>query len=369
MSFHILAINPGSTSTKVGLFRDGEAEYTASVSHKPEELARYDSVMAQLPLRLEKVEEFLQAHQVAVGDLDAVVGRGGMLRPVESGTYVVDEYMLADLNSCRYGQHSSNLGAVIAARLAQPAGIPAYVVDPPVVDELADICRIAGLPFLPRRTSFHALNQKAVAKRFARENGLDYRRLRLIVVHLGGGISVGCHVDGRVIDVNNAIRGEGPFTPERAGALPAEDVVDLCFSGRYKKEDILRLLAGRGGLVAHLGTNDAREVERRISEGDKQAKLVYDAMLLQIARAVGAAAATLRGKVDRIIITGGIAHSHYVVEHLQQYIAFLGPITVMPGEDELQALAEGAWRVLSGQEQALVYGPGSGAAKGPASGQ
>lgn len=369
MSFHILAINPGSTSTKVGLFRDGAAEHTASVSHQPEVLARYGGVMAQLPLRLQKVEEFLAAHGVTADSLDAVVGRGGMLRPVASGTYAVDEYMLQDLNSCRYGRHSSNLGAVIAARLAQPAGIPAYVVDPPVVDELADICRVTGLPFLPRRTSFHALNQKAVAKRFARENGLDYRRLRLIVVHLGGGISVGCHVDGRVIDVNNAIRGEGPFTPERAGALPAEDVVEMCFSGRYKKEDILRLLAGRGGLVAHLGTNDAREVERRISQGDEQAQLVYDAMLLQIARAVGAAAATLRGRVDRIIITGGIAHSRYVVEHLQQYIAFLGPVTVMPGEDELQALAEGAWRVLSGQEQALVYGPGQSGTVKPASGQ
>lgn len=360
MAYRILAINPGSTSTKVGLFLDDQAQHTASVNHTPEELARYGGVMEQLPLRLAKVQEFLAAQQMAVSDLDAVVGRGGMLRPVASGTYLVDEYMLADVRSGRYGRHPANLGAVIAARLAEQAGIPAYVVDPPVVDEMEEVCRLTGLPFIRRRTSFHALNQKAVAKRFARDCGRDYRDLRLIVVHLGGGISVGCHVGGRVIEVNNAVRGEGPFTPERAGALPAEDVVELCFSGRYDKEEILRLLVGQGGLVAHLGTNDAREVERRIAQGDKQAQLVYDAMILQVARAVGAAAATLRGQVDRIIITGGIAHSRYVVEHLQDYIAFIGPITVMPGEDELQALAEGAWRVLSGQEQARVYGPEEG---------
>ena len=286
-------------------------------------------------------------------DFAAIVGRGGLLKPVVSGTYAVNEAMLADLKSGEYGIHASNLGGVLANLLAKEACCPAFIVDPVVVDELTPVARLTGLPEMPRQCIFHALNQKAVAKRFAADKGKAYEDLNLIVAHLGGGISVGCHAKGQVVEVNNALNGDGPFSPERAGTVQA-----MQFAKMVKErslDDIKKLLAGKGGLVAHLGTNDAREVERRIHEGDKQAELVYDALIYQIARYIAANSVAVNGKIDYILLTGGIAYSKYLTARLIEKVQFIAPVEVLPGEDELQALAEGAYRVLTGKEQAKVY--------------
>jgi butyrate kinase len=286
-------------------------------------------------------------------DFAAIVGRGGLLKPVVSGTYAVNEAMLTDLKSGEYGIHASNLGGVLANLLAKEACCPAFIVDPVVVDELTPVARLTGLPEMPRQCIFHALNQKAVAKRFAAEKGKAYEELNLIVAHLGGGISVGCHAKGQVVEVNNALNGDGPFSPERAGTVQA-----MQFAKMVKErslDDIKKLLAGKGGLVAHLGTNDAREVERRIHEGDKQAELVYDALIYQIARYIAANSVAVNGKIDYILLTGGIAYSKYLTARLIEKVQFIAPVEVLPGEDELQALAEGAYRVLTSKEQAKTY--------------
>ncbi|EAX48771.1 acetate and butyrate kinase [Thermosinus carboxydivorans Nor1] len=353
--FRILTINPGSTSTKIGIYEDTREVLAQNLSHSADELAEFPTITDQFDYRLGKIMDFLAAQNLSPRDFAAIVGRGGLLKPMVSGTYLINEAMLDDLKHSRYGAHASNLGAILAAMLAKEAGCPAYIVDPVVVDELEPVARITGRPEIERRSIFHALNQKAVAKRFAKSINRPYEELNLIVAHLGGGISVGCHKQGRVVEVNNALDGEGPFSPERAGTMPAGQFADLILSEGLRREMVAKMLAGKGGLVAHLGTNDAREVEKRIAQGDKEAKLVYDAMIYQVARAIAAAAVPVCGKVDHILLTGGIAYSKYLTGKLEEYIGFIAPIVVLPGENELQALAEGAYRVLTGEEQAKEY--------------
>ncbi len=352
----ILAVNPGSTSTKIALFQDGQELWNHSQSFSAEELVPYGSVIEQEPLRRRAIEAVLAEKGVDLASLDAVVGRGGLLKPISGGTYQVNDAMIADVTSERYGSHASNLGAPLALALAKRGGCNrAYIVDPVVVDELEDLARISGLPQVPRRSIFHALNQKAMARRYAAETGKAYEDLRLIVVHMGGGISVGAHKGGQIVDVSNGLDGEGPFTPERTGALPLSGVVDLCFSGTYSQAEIHKLIKGKGGLVALLGTNDLREVERRIADGDQEAKLVFNAMAYQVAKEIGAQAAVLQGNVDAIILTGGMAHSQALRDQIAQQVQFIAPVVNYAGENELQALAQGALRVLTGQEEAKVY--------------
>ncbi|MDT8901004.1 butyrate kinase [Anaeroselena agilis] len=355
MTEKILAINPGSTSTKIAVYADCREILTENLSHSAEELAVFADIMAQAPYRLAKIREILKHNGLSLRDFAAVVGRGGLLKPMLSGTYTVNQAMLDDLKNARYGAHASNLGAILADQLAAEASIPAYIVDPVVVDELDDIARITGRPEIIKKSVFHALNQKATAKRFAQSIGRKYEDLNLVVAHLGGGISVGCHRQGRVVEVNNALDGEGPFTPERAGTVQAGQFVEFVLASKLGKGEVSKLLAGKGGLVACLGTNDAREVEKRIKSGDKEAETVYNAMIYQVARYIAAAAVPVCGKVDHIILTGGIAYSDYLTAKIREYVAFIAPVTVLPGENELQALAEGALRVLSGEEQPREY--------------
>lgn len=355
MAYCILAINPGSTSTKIAVYQNTTEQLSQNLSHSAEELARFATITDQIEYRMDKIKAFLASQGVTARDFSAVVGRGGLLRPMISGTYAVNEGMLDDIKCSRYGEHASNLGAILANIIAQEAGCPAFIVDPVVVDELDEMARITGLPEISRRSIFHALNQKAVGKRFAKSQGRSYEELNLIIAHLGGGISVGCHKQGRVVDVNNALNGDGPFSPERAGTVQADQFSRLIIDNQLAHADVAKKLAGKGGLVAHLETNDAREVEKRIKAGDKAAEIVYQAMIYQVARSIAASAVPVCGKVDYIILTGGIAYSEYLTAKLEEYISFIAPVIIIPGEDELQALAEGAYRVLSGEEQAKQY--------------
>ena len=354
--FKILTINPGSTSTKIGVFKEEKVMFVFNISHSAAALANYSSIIDQEQFRFDEISQTLLSNNIDIQELAAVVGRGGLLHPMESGTYSVNARMLADLSSCSYGAHASNLGAILAARFAKVAGdIPAFIVDPVVVDELMDIARVGGRADNPRRCIFHALNQKAVAKRFATSHHKNYNDLNLVVAHLGGGISVGCHIKGRIVDVNNALDGEGPFSPERAGTMQAGLFARTIIDNQFDKPTVAKMLAGQGGLVSHLGVNDAREVEKMIKDGDEHARLVYDAMIYNIAKSIGAYSIAAKGEIDYIILTGGIAYSKYLTEKLQEYVEFLAPVIIVPGENELQALCEGALRVLRGEEQARTY--------------
>ena len=357
MVYKILTINPGSTSTKIGLYQDTAEVFVQSISHSAEDIAKFSSIIDQFEYRLETIVAFLSSQNIKASDLSAVVARGGLLKPMVSGTYHITEAMLDDLKHNRYGAHACNLGGIIADLLAQEGGCPGYIVDPVVVDELAPVARLSGRPEITRKSIFHALNHKAVAKRFAKTINRPYDSLNLIIAHLGGGISIACHTFGEAIDVNNAFDGEGPFSPERAGTLPAKQFADKIVSEKLDINTIATLIAGKGGLVAYLGTNDVREVERRIAAGDKHAELVYQAMIYTIAKSIGAAAIPVCGEVDYIILTGGIAYSDQLTAKLKEYVGFIAPVIIIPGEDELQALAEGAYRVLIGEETAKEYIP------------
>lgn len=355
MPFKILTVNPGSTSTKIGLYENTTEIISQTFNHSAEDLANFAAITDQLEYRLEKINSFLAEQQVTAGNLAAVVGRGGLLKPMPSGTYQICNHMLDDLKSNRYGAHASNLGAIIANDIAKQHGCPGYIVDPVVVDEMAPIARITGRPEITRKSIFHALNQKAVAKRFAKSINRAYESLNMIVAHMGGGISVGCHTLGQVVDVNNALDGEGPFSPERAGTVPAAQFAEHLITEKLEYPAAAKLLAGQGGLVAHLGTNNLREVERRAAAGDSHAELIYQAMIYNIAKNIAAAAVPVCGKVDYIILTGGIAYSQKLTDKLTEYISFIAPVIVLPGENELQALAEGAYRVLTGEEAVKIY--------------
>ncbi|WP_152975122.1 butyrate kinase [Youngiibacter fragilis] len=351
----LLIINPGSTSTKIGIYNDLTEESSVTLRHEAKEIEQYPDIFSQYGFRVKAITDYLEEKGIALGSFDAFVGRGGLLKPIESGTYRISEEMLSDLKSGAYGQHASNLGGVLAHELAKESGKEAFIADPVVVDELQEVARISGMPEIKRRSIFHALNQKAVAKRYAKETGREYESLDLIVCHMGGGISTGAHHRGRVIDVNNALDGEGAFSPERSGGLPAGQLVDMCFSGMYTQQEIRKKITGRGGLVAYLGTNDARAVDNLAQSGDRQARLIFDAMAYQVSKDIAANAAVLKGRVDAIILTGGIAWSKNIVEMIRQSVGFIAEVVVYPGEDELLALAEAAVRVLTGEEEAKTY--------------
>lgn len=352
----VLAINPGSTSTKVALFEDGREIWNETQRYDTDVLEKYGSVMDQEDFRLDKIRGMLREKGADLGAINAFVGRGGLLRPIESGTYIVNEKMLSEVRECRWGCHASNLGALLASRFAAEAGCDcAYIVDPVVVDELCPPARYTGLVEIGRRSIFHALNQKMVARRAAEALGKSYDESHLIVAHMGGGISVGAHHQGRVIDVNNALDGDGPFSPERSGSLPTGGLVRLVYSKKYDLPEMLRMIAGKGGLIAHMGTNDLREVERRIAAGDEHAKLIFETMAYQVSKEIGSCAAVLEGRVDAIVVTGGLAYSEKFVTLIRDKVSFIAPVLVYPGEDELRALAEGAFRVLRGEEQAREY--------------
>ena len=355
MSVKTLVINPGSTSTKIGIFEDETLLFDETLRHSTEEIARYDSIIDQKNFRRDIILDFLKSKDFDVNSLDMVVGRGGMLKPIPGGTYAVNDALVHDLELGVSGQHASNLGGILAREIADSIGKPSYIVDPVVVDELCDEARISGVPELPRISIFHALNQKAVAKRYAAENGKDYNDLNLIVVHMGGGVSVGAHSQGKVIDVFNALDGDGAFSPERAGSVPSGALIKMCFSGKYTEKEVYKKIVGAGGFNALLGTNDMREVEKMVQDGNREADLFRRAFIFQVAKDIGSMACVLSGKIDQIIITGGIAYDKEVVAGLKEHCGFLAPVTVYPGEDELLALVQGGLRVINGAEKAAEY--------------
>ena len=355
MGLKSLIINPGSTSTKIGIFEDENLLFDETLRHTTEEINSYESIFAQKDFRKNIILNFLKEKNFDINSLDFVVGRGGMLKPIPGGTYEVTDALLEDLKIGVQGQHASNLGGILAREIGDSLKIPSYIVDPVVVDEMEDIARYSGCPKLPRVSKFHALNQKAVAKRYAKEAGKKYEDLNLIVVHMGGGCSVGPHKNGKVIDIFNALDGDGAFSPERAGAVPPGSLVKMCFSGKYSEKEVYKMLVGEGGFNAYLGTNDMRDVDKMVEEGDARAKEYRDAFILQMSKDIGSMACVLNGKVDRIIVTGGIAYDKAVVAGLKERCEWIAPFTVYPGEDELLALAQGGLRVMNKEEAAQPY--------------
>lgn len=356
MGYKSLVINPGSTSTKIGVFEDETLIFEETLRHATEVIAQYDSIVAQKDFRKEVITDVLKEKNFDISTLDVIVGRGGLLKPIPGGTYAATDELVKDLVEAKRGEHASNLGGIIAKEIGDEIGVPSFIVDPVVVDELDDVARLSGHPELPRTSIFHALNQKAVAKRYAKEKGVNYEDLNLIVVHMGGGVSVGAHRNGKVVDVFNALDGDGAFSPERAGSVPNGELIRLCYSGKYTEKEMVKQLVGKAGFNAYLGTNDARDVEDlAFNKGDENAKLVLDAFIYQVAKDIGAQATVLEGKIDQIIFTGGIAYSKYTIGELTRKVGFLAEITVYPGEDELLALAQGALRVLNKEEEAGVY--------------
>jgi butyrate kinase len=352
----ILVINPGSTSTKIAVYEDEKPILLRNITHTTEQLASYDAITEQQDFRRQLVLDELQRSDIPLA-FDAVIGRGGLVKPISGGVYEINRQMLDDtLHGCVMHNHACNLGCLIAYEIASTIeGCRAFIADPGVVDELSPLARISGSPLMPRICIWHALNQRAIARRYARGIGKDYEDLNLIVCHMGGGISIAAHEHGRAIDANNALDGEGPFSPERAGTLPAADLIRLCYSGKYTEKQLLKRIAGQAGLTAHLGTNNVREVLQRIKEGDEHAQLLIDAMLYHTAKGIAAEAAVLCGQIDAILLTGGMAHSDYVVSELRRRIGFLAPVYTFPGENEMEALAFNALAVLQGRQQAKVY--------------
>ena len=340
MSFKILAINPGSTSTKIAIFEDETEKFVKNIKHSAEEIAKFDNVASQFQFRKDIILSELKDAGFNINEINAIVGRGGLVKPIESGVYEVNEALINDLNNPPLGEHASNLGGLIANDIAKSLnnGTKAYIADPVVVDELQDVARLTGHPDFTRVSIFHALNQN----------------INLIIAHLGGGVSVGAHDHGRVIDVNNALDGDGPFSPERSGSLPTGQLVKLCFSGKKTEAEIKKMLKGAGGLVAYLGTNDAYEVEIKAKE-DPKYKLVQDAMSYQVGKAIGEMAAVLKGKVDGILLTGGIAHNPFLVDYVKEMVGFIAPIKVYAGEDEMRALAMNGLMVLRGELSGKIY--------------
>ena len=349
--FKILSVNPGSTSTKFAVYEDETLLCLHTIRHAPDDLKPFKSLFDQYEFRKNLMLDKLKSDGIDLSDLSAVVGRGGLVRPLESGVYTVNDKLIADLKVSLNGEHASNLGGVIAREIAD--GIPgcqAFIVDPIVVDEMQDVARISGLPEIPRRSTFHALNHKAIARKYAAANGTTYEKLKLVIAHLGGGISIAAHLYGKVIDTNQGLDGYGAFSPERSGTLDAGRLVNLCFSGKYTQAEILKLLAGNGGLMAHLGTNEVLVAEKRAANGDQYAKLVIEAMAYSIGKEIGAMLAVLHGEADAVILTGGIAHSQFIVEYIKKMISPMAQVAVYPGENEMEALALGGLRVLRGEK-------------------
>ncbi len=349
----ILVINPGSTSTKVAVYEDEKSVWMTGAHHPVDELSAFHHVTEQFAYRRDFILKRLEEAGIPLR-FDAVIGRGGLLKPLRGGVYAVNDKMKQDLRDTNL-EHASNLGAIIADEIARKCNCPAYIADPVVVDELRPEARLTGVPGIERKSIFHALNQKAVARKYAASIGKKYEELNLIVVHLGGGISVGAHRKGKVIDVNNALNGEGPFSPERAGTIPAGQLVDLCFSGKYDARQVRKMLSGKGGIMALLGTNDMVSIEHELEAGNKEVMKVVDAMDYTIAKQIGSMYVSLLGQVDAIILTGGIAYCKYCVDQLKQQTEYLAPVVVMPGEDELGSLAYNALGVLRGTMPLLEY--------------
>lgn len=357
MKLHkILAINPGSTSTKIAVYENAKNVFLKNIKHSNEELKPFKSITEQYEFRKATILRELEEAGQEVSDLTCVVGRGGLVNPIPSGVYEVNESMKRDLRNSPIGEHASNLGGLIADDIANGLdNVSAYIADPVVVDEMEDIARVSGHPEFQRLSILHALNQKAIARKYADENNVKYEDLNLIIAHLGGGISVGAHLKGRVIDVNNALDGDGPFSPERSGGLPAGQLVKLCFSGKYTLAEIKLMLKGKGGLSAYLGTNDAYEVEMRAKEGDTKAQFISDAMAYQVAKEIGALSTVLKGEVDAIILTGGIAYNKQFCTFIEDMTKFIAPMKVYPGEDEMSALAMNGLLVMQGELEPKVY--------------
>lgn len=352
----ILAINPGSTSTKIAVYEIEKNILLKTLRHTKEDLSPFRKITDQFEFRKQIILKELEDAQIDIHSLHAVVGRGGLIKPVEGGVYEVNETLKKDLITGVMGEHASNLGGLIAYDIARGIpGLRAFIADPVVVDELQEVARIAGHPKFVRKSIFHALNQKAIARAYAKIKGRKYEELNLIVAHLGGGISVGAHCKGRVIDVNNALDGEGPFSPERSGTLPAGDLARLCYSGQYQLDEVLKMITGEGGLVAHLGTNSAYEVEMRAKQGEKQAILLQNSMAYQISKYIGSMVAVLKGQVDAILITGGIAHNQEICAYIKDLVSFISPVHIFPGEDEMYALAINALLVLRGELDCKIY--------------
>ena len=355
MSIKSLIINPGSTSTKIAVFEDETLLFEETLRHTTEDLVDFPTIVSQKDFRKDIILNLLKEKDFDINSLGMIVGRGGMLKPIPSGTYTVTDDLLQDLIIGKQGQHASNLGGILARELADPLNIPSYIVDPVVVDELDPVARYSGVPELPRTSVFHALNQKAVAKRYAKEKGVPYESLNLIVIHMGGGVSVGPHYKGRIIDIFNALDGDGAFSPERAGAVPSGALIKMCFSGEYTEKEVYSKIVGMGGLNAYLGTNDMRDVLKMVREGDEKAKAVREAFIFQISKDIGSMATVLKGKVDQIIVTGGIAYNQCIIDDLKERCEWIADFTVYPGEDEMLALTQGGLRVLNGEEKPMVY--------------
>ena len=353
MSDQILAINPGSTSTKIAVYEDDGVVFTESVTHSAEELKHYERVADQFGMRREHILNSMKAHRVNMEDLSAIVGRGGQLTGIHAGGYLVTEDMKKTLLAPGILEHASNLGALIADAIAAPLGIPAYIYDAVGADELSEIAKITGFPEVSRKSFCHVLNSKAMARKAAAEVGKSYQEMNFIVAHLGGGISVSAHEKGRIVDVISA--DGGPFSPERSGSIPLNDIVDMCYSGLYDKKEIKKKIAGNGGMKAYLGTADCIEIEAMIAKGDELAKKIYDAQAYQIAKGIGELSPVLKGQIDAIILTGGIAYARNMMEKISGYVSFIAPVKVMPGENELESLAAGARRILNGEEKAVAY--------------
>lgn len=352
----ILAINPGSTSTKFGLFEDDKIIFSETIRHSANELSGFLKISNQFPFRKALIMNELVKRNIKIKNIKAIVGRGGLLKPIESGVYEVNDLMKNDLEGGGRGEHASNLGGLIAADIAQDIpGSKAFITDPVVVDEMHDVARLSGHPLLERKSIFHALNQKAVARTYAESLNREYEDLNLIVAHMGGGISVGAHMKGRVVDVNNALNGEGPFSPERSGTLPSGQLVKLCFSGKYTEEEVMKMINGRGGMVAYLDTNNFKEICKRADSGDKEAKLVKEASSYQIAKNIAACAAVMNGQVDAIILTGGMAYEESHTDYIRKRVGFIADVIIYPGEDELKALAHSGLLALNKKTRIKSY--------------
>lgn len=348
MKYRVLAINPGSTSTKIALYENEEKLFAHTLDHPVDELEKFEKVQDQFHMRKDAVVGFLEENDFEIDTLSAVVGRGGILPPVNSGAYNVNDKMIDTLINRPRVEHASNLGALIAAEIARPLNILACIYDSVAVDEMDEISRISGMPEIPRISLSHALNTRAMAMKVAQEIGKPYEDLNFIVAHLGGGISINVHKKGKMVDLVSD--DEGPFSPERAGRVPCKKLIDLCYSGEYEKRTMQKMLRGKGGISAYLNTLDAREVVSRINEGDKRAKLIYEAMALQVSKGIGELATVVKGEVDAIIVTGGIAYSDMMTDWITERVEFIAPVYIMPGENELESLAYGALRVLKGEE-------------------
>ena len=355
MGRKILTINPGSTSTKIALFEEEAQIMSAKVNHTIEELKAFEKIYDQADYRRKLIVDTLNEKGVNLSELTAISARGGNMHPVVGGTYMVNAEMLEDLKVGVMGQHASNLGGIIANAIAAPLNISAYVVDPVIVDEMEPIAKISGTPEIARKAKDHPLNQKAVSRKIAENMGGKYEDFNFVVAHMGGGISIGVHKNGKIIDTNNCLDGDGPMSPERSGGVPFFSLVELCYSGKYTKEELRKKLVGGGGLAAYLGTNDALKVEAMIAEGNEKAKLMYEAMAYQVAKEIGAGATALKGKVDRIIITGGLAYSKMLMGWIKERVEFIAPVELYPGELEMEALALGVLRVMDNKEPLQTY--------------